>query len=164
MKALVELGYKRIAYVDTEDSCERSEGMFRGAYHYMMSALFPGVAPQTFVHHSEHKETFFNWYKAHKPDAILSPHYQACRILQEYGVRVPEDCGYLVIDGLQHPTATAIDQCPAQIGAAAVDVLTAHILRNERGVPKHPKTILIEGVLRSGDTTRQKSKHSRAKK
>ncbi len=50
------------------------------------------------------------------------------------------------------PSAFAVagvDQCEAEIGAAAVDLLTGMIHRGETGIPSNPRVTMINGVWRS---------------
>ena len=45
-----------------------------------------------------------------------------------------------------------IDQQAKEVGAATVDLVVTQLQNNEFGLPKHPKTMNIDGIWREGNT------------
>ena len=75
--------------------------------------------------------------------------------LQQLGYLVPSEVGFATLDW--HDTggrAAGIDQRPEALGAASVDLLTAKLHRNERGISADPKVVLIESKWVDGETVR----------
>jgi len=93
------------------------------------------------------------WLKKHKPDVVVG-HEGLYFCLQQLGVRVPEELSYanVSVPSELHPNFSGLDQKWQLVGAAAVDSVVAQIYRNERGIPEHPKTIMLEGIWVDGAT------------
>jgi DNA-binding LacI/PurR family transcriptional regulator len=98
---------------------------------------------------------FKRWVKQARPDAIIATYNEVGRWLQELGLEVPHDLG-LVHPGLADDVAgwSGVDPDHHAQGAQAVDLLTAQVFRNERGLPLQPKRTTIKGRWVDGTTTR----------
>lgn len=77
----------------------------------------------------------------------------AIKALWEHGIRVPEDCSVIGIDGLQLgeyaiPTLTTMVQPGEALAKTSVDILMDMVLRNEP-----PKQVTLPAVLRVGGST-----------
>lgn len=88
---------------------------------------------------------FEQWFRKQKPDALVLPnpiiHASVRDILSRMGVPLPPcyataHCG----EGLP-----GVDQQAPEIGRAAIDMLTAHMQRNEKGWPQVTKHMMIPG-------------------
>jgi DNA-binding LacI/PurR family transcriptional regulator len=97
------------------------------------------------------------WFLRERPDVILSPQGdKVLKMLRKLGVRLPQDAGLVHIGGYKpDPSIALIDQQPARIGAAAVDLLVSMFYTGERGLPANPLQILVEGTLLDGPTLPQ---------
>ncbi|HEY8965929.1 MAG TPA: substrate-binding domain-containing protein, partial [Candidatus Methylacidiphilales bacterium] len=101
-------------------------------------------------------QAFPRWFAAHRPDAVISPHISGYEWLARLKAAVPEEVGFVHLDLEPGQTRlSGIDQRPEAIGATALDLLTDQLNRNERGVPKDPKLVLIEPSWIDGGTTRK---------
>ena len=93
----------------------------------------------------EIESAFQNWFKKYKPDALLIPNPLMCRtvrkIVTQMGLEIPP-CYATAHHGENFP---GIDQQPEEIGRAAIDMLTAHMQRNEKDWPRVTKHMLIPG-------------------
>jgi len=97
---------------------------------------------------------FLKWFQQHRPDAIIVSYDQVPRWLEKIEVSIPRDIG-LAHPLLSHNTAgwSGVDLRSRLQGEQAIDLLTAQILRNETGLPREPKRLVIPGVWVEGNTT-----------
>ncbi len=101
------------------------------------------------------EERFTAWVRDERPDVVITTDTRVFFWLEEMGLDMPADIGYIHLDWAPKKGDFAgINQRTARIGAAAVDLLVEQIYNNERGVPETPKTVLIEGKWRDGPTVR----------
>lgn len=92
------------------------------------------------------------WFARVRPDAILcSDEWEWRRLQARVGAEALAGVRCATF-GNKRPALSGIDPQPGLIGSAAVDVLTAHLQRNEIGLPASPKTTLIEGVFQDEGT------------
>jgi len=88
------------------------------------------------------------WFKKTQPDVLVVPHAWefrlACREMGWEGFKTVVNAAYGgTADDIIH-----IYQDPTRIGAAGVDLIAAAIQRNEVGLPRNPKIVLIDGEVR----------------
>jgi LacI family transcriptional regulator len=89
---------------------------------------------------------FREWVTAYRPDVVLSSELDALRWLRAMGRRVPRDIGFAHLAWHDEARACAgIRQHSRRVGAAAVDLVVEQLEHNQRGLPEHPKIVLIEG-------------------
>jgi len=93
------------------------------------------------------------WLERHRPDVIVCGEAHFRKDLESIGVRVPQDIALVHLNlGSDVPEWAGVDNLHSEIGSASVDMVVAQIHRGETGIPTHPKTILIRGVWRDGET------------
>lgn len=90
------------------------------------------------------------WIEQFQLEAIITSSSQLPDLLKSSGLRVPEDIALVSLMN-DSPLGARIERDWRAIGAAAVDLVVGQLLRNERGVPAKPKTVLIEGEWNPGD-------------
>jgi DNA-binding LacI/PurR family transcriptional regulator len=99
--------------------------------------------PEPLVRNPLEEADVKDWFKREKPDGIVSninlrtwvpKRVKGCRI----GIISEEEGVPGVVPDLE------------AIGSAAVDMVVAQLLRNETGVPRERKTMLLSGILREG--------------
>lgn len=101
-------------------------------------------------------KTFLAWHKAHRPDVVVGHIDRAVGWLRAAGVGVPADTGYLNLNWNERTrTCAGLDLQPELQGIVAVESLVPLILRNERGPPAAPRTIMVSGRWVDGPTLRQ---------
>ncbi len=92
--------------------------------------------------------------KQYQPDVIITTTFLPKQWLLQMGLRVPEDIGLAHLGlGETEPGWTGIDPQFGEIMAAVVDLLSAHLVRNESGRPSACKEVLIKGMWVQGNTT-----------
>lgn len=93
------------------------------------------------------------WAEANRLDAVIGDFPYPADYLADEGLEIPRDLGYAAISGKStHPGVSGTRISQEALAAAAVDLLTAQIQRNERGIPVRAKTMLIEGEWVEGAT------------
>ena len=161
VEKLRALGYRRIGLAITRVSNERTSGMFLGAYlgavhERGLRRLRPFLPDEADVP----RDRFLRWVDREKPEVVMALQVQGRDWLREAGFRFPDDIGYAHLD--LPPEDESLDmgdagmyQHPESIGATAVDLVTAQIERNERGVPRVPKVSLVESRWVDGPSVRE---------
>ena len=151
---LVRLGYARIALCLQRQQDERVQRRWSGAYFSTCHA--EGLASlRPYLFDQFDRATFARWFAKEKPDAIVTGLPDLADLVQELGLRVPEDVGIAMPyeSAYDEPRHIAhIDERYLLNGAAAVDLLAGMYYRNERGVPAHPLHVHIQGEWRPGTT------------
>jgi DNA-binding LacI/PurR family transcriptional regulator len=160
-RELRALGYRRIGLFapeyEVQTTGEESVGGFLAAQRHSPAAEHVPVGGG--VRNWADAETAFKtWMLAHRPDAVIAAYNQVERWLRELGLPAPDVTG-LVHPGLAEDVNgwSGIDPDRHRQGAQAVDLLTAQILRDERGPPHPPKRLSIRGRWVAGHTTRRRS-------
>lgn len=93
------------------------------------------------------------WAEENRLDAVIGDLPYPHDYLLDEGVRIPEDLGYVAVSAKStHPQVSGIRAAQSALGAAAVELLTAHIQRNEYGIPARAKTMLVQGEWVEGVT------------
>lgn len=93
------------------------------------------------------------WIKKYNPDAVIISNPSFRDAVERAGLRIPEDIRLAHLHLAEDVKDwTGIDRDWHRVGGAAVDVVTAHLTRNERGIPAFPKKMLIRGLWVEGET------------
>lgn len=155
-----EYGYRRISVTINEEYNQRVGGNFLSGFFYAQKLLNlkPVLPPlMTFLKMrtpdelSRQKESLKDWLRLHRPDAVLTSDIEVPGMIRQLGYRIPQDiavAGTTVTD-IQDVDA-GVDQHPEVIGRTAVETLLKQMNVNERGEPKYPTRILVEGRWRDG--------------
>jgi len=150
-------GYRRPGLMLTEDADQRTLHHWSAAFlWWQQSRPAAGRLPILRAARLE-PPVFRRWFERHRPDVVIAQSPSAATIgswLADAGAPVPEACGLADLDVDPGEACSGIRQNYEQVAAAAVDLVVAQILRNERGIPTHPKVVLIEGQWVDGGTTR----------
>ena len=150
VRVLRKYGYRRIGFVTTHNSDERTDQNFSSGYlteqrRILASEEIPMLILRDYDAEQQSKD-FIAWYKKYRPAVILSLYDRIAFYMQEHGITYTE-CGLAML--IQNASTASqfagIDQNDDLIGSSAVDFLVGMIHRNERGVPKTPLRILVEG-------------------
>lgn len=96
---------------------------------------------------------FLSWVKSLKPDAILTQYPSDYQILRDAGYQIPGDMGFALLSTTEGESfMSGCYHDPSTLAAAAVDLVTSHLMRNETGKPIHPKTVLTPEDWVEGET------------
>lgn len=97
---------------------------------------------------------FSDWFEHHRPDALLAYKFDVMEVLERLRLHVPQDVGVAQLFGTEKERSSmaGIDGNLDRVGAAAVDLLVQKMHIHERGMPDHPRDVLITGSWRDGPT------------
>lgn len=159
---LFKLGYRKIAYIHEEQFDIRTSGHFLGGYlsacaHYGLGGSLVLALPTARNNRDVLAwEQAREWIAKRKPDAIIMAAWDLLPHLINWGYDVPGEIGLASLTvGEKNRNTSGIHQNERAAGSAAVDVLTSMVERQERGIPRTPMHVLIEGVWRDGRTARR---------
>ncbi len=151
VKQLEALGNRRIGLALPQAIDLRSTGMFSGGY--LSACRLSDLASLTIFNEVAGEEVFAafgKWMQSERPDAVIGLSDLPVR-MEGHGYGIPRDVAFANIDlRPEHTGQAGIDQQSERIGVTAVDLVTAQLFRNERGVPTHPKLSLVESLWRPG--------------
>lgn len=147
-QALERQGAKRPGLISWPDLDRRQRHagprmMYQYAFETLRCAPLPAMVWQG--GDAEIETSFLRWYRKYKPDALVLPnpsiHAAVTKLVASTG-SPPPPCFASALHG---PGLPGVDQQPREIGRAAIDMLTAHMQRNEKGWPEITKHMLIPG-------------------
>jgi DNA-binding LacI/PurR family transcriptional regulator len=102
-----------------------------------------------------------DWLARHKPDAILTSSTVVPRILEDLGVRVPQDVALAGTTIYDLPISAGLNQHPEEIGRVAVELLVSMINAYDRGTPRVPRRVLIDSEWVDGPSLPPKAEVAR---
>lgn len=156
LRELTSLGYHRIGLVVPRGEDLRVEQRWSAAMLADQAALAPEDRIPLLIADGPLGSQFPDWFRAHRPDAVLSTSGECLALLHDMAVRVPKDVGFAHLGITPGENETAgIDQRSELVGAAALDLVDTLLRSNERGLPKLRRSILISGVWVPGATVRE---------
>lgn len=147
-----ERGYRRVGFV-THPGAEFSSRFQAGFLFARENTSGAAVLPTLLLGETEttgDRERLRQWLVAHGPDAILTTHAGLRRMLDELGVRVPEDVALVATSMLDGNADAGIDQRPEEIGRAAVELLDGLVGRGRCGLPVIPRMTTVQPGWRDG--------------
>lgn len=159
LRRLEALGYRRPGLALHPDTDERTLHHYSSAFLWWQGRRLPKERVPILLREDLGRETFGAWFRAHRPDVVLSqrpPATDYLAWLAELGERVPETTGFasLDLDDSLVPPVSGMRQDNEGVAAAAVDMVVAQMQRGERGRPRRPRVVMIEGTWVDGVTTR----------
>lgn len=161
MRALRSRGYRRIGFVSTYNTEERTDQNFSAGYiveqaRFKASERVPMLILKDYGA-DEQLRDFSEWYQKYRPDAILDHYVQISLYMKQLGITYDE-CGLATVAlGSGARNMAGVDQNDLVIGRTAVDFVVGMIHRNERGIPDIPLRILVQGTWVDGDSVTRRS-------
>ncbi len=157
--ALRERGYGRIGLVISNWLNDHNDNQTRAAF-VEFSQNIPAanrIAPLLLDHvlTRQPPPVFGRWLEKWRPDVILCANWQVREWVEHLTRRNDLEIGMAHIGlGATEKEWSGIDPRNEMIGASALDILAAHLQRNERGTPPYPKQVNVPGIWVDGSTTR----------
>lgn len=97
--------------------------------------------------------SLYQWYKRERPDAIICSDHLAIQWLRDAGVNIPGDVAFAHLDiDPRWKDIAGVNQCNEEVGTATMDLLISLLNGNRFGLPKHPRTVTIQGIWQNGGT------------
>lgn len=152
---LIRLGYRRPALALPANLTPNVRDQWVGGYYATIRNLSPGHRISPLIATNLTEENIGRWCRAHRPDVIVSNAIEIRKWL--HAAKLDKTVAFANLD--RHPgqkEMAGIDQRHELIGAAAVDIIVSQFNRNERGVPSHPRDVLIEGQWMNGPSARDR--------
>ncbi|MBE7158366.1 MAG: LacI family DNA-binding transcriptional regulator, partial [Rhodospirillales bacterium] len=150
---LVELGYRRIGVLISEDWDNKVDNTFTAGW-LISSRKFADkvVAIPPYQSPLEDTKKLKKWLGKHKPDVIIGRD-DDLDLLERLGYAVPQELGFASLDmNARNSRVSGVYENSFLIGQKAVDILVGMIHRSECGVPETPIRTLVEGVWVPGST------------
>lgn len=153
LRMLAERGRRRIGLAVQAEQDERVNHAWLAGLLVFQQTLPPADRIPPLFCDLPWRDCLGPWLREHRPDAVLGLHWGMVEDLQALGYRVPDDVAFALLDWTPLAKHCAgIDQNSDLVGAAAVDLVVGQLQRNERGVPKHTKVVMIQGEWVDGET------------
>ena len=157
IEKLWQLNYRRIGlllYLGIDKSTSHE---WEGAYHYF-HAKHPelGTVP-VFYSDTFEDERMLGWVKSSRLEVVVGAYPYHAEFFRGRGIRVPEELGCVSMG--VHPwdlPMAGLDMRAPEIDRAAVDLVVAQLNRNEKGIPRVPRDVLIEGCWHDGPTVQMR--------
>ncbi|MDZ4197656.1 MAG: LacI family DNA-binding transcriptional regulator [Kiritimatiellia bacterium] len=155
---LKERRYRRIGLVLDTAMDVRVNQLWRAAF-LLHSDTSGEDAPPPLIEHPLTPDHLDRYIRTCRLDCLLYVGGQSrdliLSVIQKRKRLLSSDFGFAGLHIYPNEPAWAgIDQDDYHQGRALVDLTVSQILSNERGVPSHRKTILIDGIWRDGDSVR----------
>ena len=154
MEALMARGSERILLLSMRGLEARTESCPSNVYH-AYTAQAASLTPLPVFYWDDcgggdPAEALAALYRAHQPDTVLVADRWLLEALQSCTGTAAGTSYFAACYSNAAGDLPGIDQRPELVGSAAIDLLSAHIIRGEAGLPDVPKLLRIPGRL-SGD-------------
>lgn len=153
---LSRLGYQRIGLSLRSDDDARVNHSWAAHMLYHASNLPTENRIPPMIRKDWTRDEFLEWFESYRPDVVLTHLEAPISWLDSLGLRVPQDVGYATLFGTPGHSdyRSGYYTSPRDIAAAAVNIATAQLTRNECGIPTLPQTTLVLGRWHPGETLR----------
>ncbi len=144
-------GYRRPGLFLSRWQDVRCDLNFTAGYYAVSAGKLPVIPPLLFD--GMNKGNTQAWLKKFRPDVLLGSGIESLQFLQSLDPGIGLTKGYVDLDLFEPDGSVAgIVQNHPIVGAVAVDLLIQMVSHSEKGVPKFPKLVLIEGTWTEGAT------------
>ena len=153
-KEVQKRGYRRIGYVSSKQVMSRT--FFSAGYLHAQGELSPSrrlpILELDQRHSAKYPEDLLAWFKAKRPDALITDLAETRAVLKELKIKVPQDVGLAALSVLDGNASAGIDQNSEEIGRVAVETLISLMNHPHRGIPLFRRQILVRGFWVDGNT------------
>jgi DNA-binding LacI/PurR family transcriptional regulator len=142
-KKMNDHGYKRIGFVGRK----LEERLFCPGFFWGQQNRNAEYIPPLFLHEiapDQQAGALSQWIATYKPEAILQDHVGFYDLLNEIGLRSPEDIATASQNTLPSGTAGIIQNLE-EVGRVAMLLLISLISDNDRGIPEIARQVLVPG-------------------
>lgn len=146
MKKLESLGYRRPGLVINHAQDVLTNFQYRGGYEaWIGSSSHMSALPIYSFSHPNTRISLRQWVEANRPDVVLGV-IQVHQLLREIGLSIPGDLGFATFDHhVSHRGIAGFDSRLDMVGEAVIDLITSRLYRNEFGLPKNARTVVVHG-------------------
>jgi len=94
---------------------------------------------------------FFHWFETYKPDCILCETNEEINLSSKPNFGIPGKVGLISLNWRTEQTFCAgVDLCYEEVGSAAVDLLVQCLNMDDKGIPEHPRIVLVQPRWQAG--------------
>ena len=160
LREIRKLGYRRVGllHLGGASALQGTLLEIESAFAYYARRGWLGTPIEPFILdgfrlEDEAVDRMLQWIKTHRPDVIFSNCPGLKVLLEQNGISVPGDIG-VVCDGVipTKENTTGIDLNSEVLDSLLVDVVVTQINCGQRGIPKVPVTMSVEGKWVKGST------------
>lgn len=102
-------------------------------------------------------EVFLPWYKANRPDVVITHWLEAPRYMTEAGADIPHQDGYICLSVLGAPPHfSGFDLQPKLLGGRAAEMVISQLAHHDHGAPTIPTNTLMPALWVEGATVAPK--------
>lgn len=140
----VEKGFKRIGLALRNQEDQRSDRLWSSGYVDMQRSLPAArrLRPLLATEADYTKTLMRDWLRTERPDVVIVQTWSDPLRTLDAAKNVP----FAVLDWHPDNPIAGIDQQFSRCGALLVDLLSAQVLHNQRGIPETPTISLVEGI------------------
>lgn len=140
-------GFRRIGMVLNTDSNQRSNRLWSSGFWELQQRLpLADQVKPLLGHVSEHSpERIREWIREERPETVIFHNRMVIPNLPELQPGSPGYIVPVVLDRLPDDPYAGIDQLYRHLGSKVINVLSAQILHNERGIPLRPTITTMDG-------------------
>jgi LacI family transcriptional regulator len=154
-RTILSRGYRRIGFLTHDTGMEDCEGRMTEAGFLTAQRFVEGenrIPIHLIPEGSNQAGSLANWVEKHRVEAILTDLSEAPVLLENAGLRAPEDIGLVMMNVCGLPIFSGINPHPEEIGKVGVHLLHSLITDNERGMTETPRQILVTGAWTDGSS------------
>lgn len=140
-------GFRRIGFVLSAWNDDRTDGKWRAGF-LVQQQLWPNAERlPPLLAGPEDRPAFERWVERYRPDALVAAETHVESWLRE--MQLSPRVAWLALEGKRRDT-WGIDYRSELLGAAAVELVIGQLHRHERGSPRIPHALLIDGAWSDG--------------
>jgi LacI family transcriptional regulator len=154
LRKIAEKGFHRVGLVLDENLDRRSNHDVLAHYLLQQKNLPRRQQVNYLLRRELNPEVIWDWFRKEKPEVVVSMNNEVYDWLLSKGLNIPADVAFVSLSNSRKNKEgyTGVDERSDIIGSVAIDVITAHLQRNEVGLPLHRKLTLLEGEWIEGKT------------
>lgn len=156
MRNLRRMGYSRVGAILSRELDARFDFAWEGGVVIVNNSLPKRQRIAPLITENLQSRELETWLKKNRIDAIIDGGAGVEKHLRSLRLHAPRDLGFVSLSADGSPDGPATvrpDWCA--LGEAALDVVAEQLIRNERGIPSKPRTVLLEGNWVAGATVRK---------
>lgn len=162
-RQLLRLGYERPGLVINPYVDFITDSRFQAGFLSLNSFALRRPRVPLLMSKPTETEEFAMWFRAFRPDVVVSSFPLVLQWLDAMGVCVPGEVGFATFDAdpVQLPQVSGIDQQHEEVAAAAVELLVQMINLNQFAPPRFARGSEIEGIWVESGTLENQERRSR---
>jgi DNA-binding LacI/PurR family transcriptional regulator len=155
------LGYRRVGVVINFPQTQRLNHALTAAIAWH-GLLHEGYCVPPLIYSGPTPLGLEAWFRREQPDVIVTHLQRLCReFSNRLDLPVPGPVGFVSANTVPEGDFAGINECPAEIGSTAIDLLAGMVQRGVRGIPTTPTTTQVAGHWLDGPSCSRRRKVSR---